>query len=543
MTLSTMVTTWFVSSRVEQGALDSATQNAVLKTKEFMLLRAYYTKNVMTKVTANSSIRGSINHKTEQNTIPLPATMVHDLSREFSKLAQGQNINLLSKFPYPNRTNRRLDNFSEAAWNHLTQNPGGIYKEVSENKKGQKLVRVAIADKMVSQICVDCHNSHPQSPKTDWKLGDTRGILEVTLPVDIANVAQIGPLLLIGLVAAVILLLVIYTVIRKVVLNPLDTIKEGMGKGADKVLSHRISLSTDTEMNDIADSYNQMVSNLEAANNEIETIVGSLQSSIVSLDSTAQQTDASVQTQKRDTEQMAAAIEELGVSAGSVSQSTQSALEMVGKTTDSTQQGMLVMEDSTRSINQLRDSMMSAADVIKQLDEESDRIGTVLDVIRGIAEQTNLLALNAAIEAARAGEQGRGFAVVADEVRTLASRTQESTEEIQKMIESLQTGTTRAVTVIADGQEVTQTNVDKINEASQALSVIIDSVTELSRLNNEIAHSAQEQTEVTGSVANNIYQVSQMAEQTARHSQDVTNNTGKLSQAAGNLSKLISEYK
>ncbi len=235
---------------------------------------------------------------------------------------------------------------------------------------------------------------------------------------------------------------------------------------------------------------------------------------------------------------MAAAIEELSASAGSVSESTQSALKMVGKTTDSTQRGILVMKDSTHSINQLRASMESTADVITELDVESNRIGSVLDVIRGIAEQTNLLALNAAIEAARAGEQGRGFAVVADEVRTLANRTQESTEEIQIMIESLQSGTTRAVSVIKGGQETTQ-----INEASLALSDIINSVDKLSRLNSSIAHSSQEQTIVTGTIASNISKVSLMAENTARYSQEVTNDTSMLAQAAANLSMLISKYR
>jgi methyl-accepting chemotaxis protein len=281
-----------------------------------------------------------------------------------------------------------------------------------------------------------------------------------------------------------------------------------------------------------------LASNLESANKDILTIVDSLQSSILSLDATAQQTDSSAQTQKNETEQMAAAIEELSASAGSVSESTQSALKMVGKTTDSTQRGILVMKDSTHSINQLRASMESTADVITELDVESNRIGSVLDVIRGIAEQTNLLALNAAIEAARAGEQGRGFAVVADEVRTLANRTQESTEEIQIMIESLQSGTTRAVSVIKGGQETTQ-----INEASLALSDIINSVDKLSRLNSSIAHSSQEQTIVTGTIASNISKVSLMAENTARYSQEVTNDTSMLAQAAANLSMLISKYR
>lgn len=282
----------------------------------------------------------------------------------------------------------------------------------------------------------------------------------------------------------------------------------------------------------------KLASNLESANKDILTIVDSLQSSILSLDATAQQTDSSAQTQKNETEQMAAAIEELSASAGSVSESTQSALKMVGKTTDSTQRGILVMKDSTHSINQLRASMESTADVITELDVESNRIGSVLDVIRGIAEQTNLLALNAAIEAARAGEQGRGFAVVADEVRTLANRTQESTEEIQIMIESLQSGTTRAVSVIKGGQETTQ-----INEASLALSDIINSVDKLSRLNSSIAHSSQEQTIVTGTIASNISKVSLMAENTARYSQEVTNDTSMLAQAAANLSMLISKYR
>jgi methyl-accepting chemotaxis protein len=258
MALSTMITTWYVSSGIEQAALDSAVQNAELKTREFKALRAYYTKNIIKKVLSNSSISASFNHKENPNKIPLPATMVHDLSTEFSNLSQGQKINLLSKYPFPNRTSRQLDEFSTTAWNYLTQNPDGIYKEVSENGDGGKTIRLAIADKMVSQACVDCHNSHPQSPKTDWKLGDTRGVLEVTLPVNIADVAHVGPLLLIGLISGLIMLFAIFIVAKKVILTPLDTIKEGMAKGADSVLSHRISLSTNTETDDIADSYNQI---------------------------------------------------------------------------------------------------------------------------------------------------------------------------------------------------------------------------------------------------------------------------------------------
>jgi methyl-accepting chemotaxis protein len=202
-----------------------------------------------------------------------------------------------------------------------------------------------------------------------------------------------------------------------------------------------------------------------------------------------------------------------------------------------------MMGRAVGSMQQLAGEIGTAGDVIDTLKSESENIGSVLGVIRGVAEQTNLLALNAAIEAARAGEQGRGFAVVADEVRTLASRTQESTEEIQAMIERLQNEAGKAVAVMQSGRNKTRETLDHAAEADQSLANIVDLVASITGMNTQIASAAQQQTGVAEELDRNVVHIAQLAEQTVTGSEQTAMASGELAKLGENLRTLLSQFK
>ncbi|MEJ2405212.1 MAG: methyl-accepting chemotaxis protein [Candidatus Thiodiazotropha sp.] len=181
--------------------------------------------------------------------------------------------------------------------------------------------------------------------------------------------------------------------------------------------------------------------------------------------------------------------------------------------------------------------------MIKQLETESNNIGSVLDVIKSIAEQTNLLALNAAIEAARAGEQGRGFAVVADEVRTLAGRTQSSTQEIEEMISKLQAGTSNAVKVMDQGMSMTRVGVDQAALAGEALQTINTAVEHISVMNSQIASAAEEQSSVTEEINRSIISINQVADQTSSGAQQTAAASDDLAKLTEQLKGLVDHFK
>jgi len=201
------------------------------------------------------------------------------------------------------------------------------------------------------------------------------------------------------------------------------------------------------------------------------------------------------------------------------------------------------VNQSISAIQQLSKEVSNAAEVIGEVKQSSTEIGGVLDVIKTIAEQTNLLALNAAIEAARAGEQGRGFAVVADEVRTLASRTQQSTEEIERMIDSLQAKADDAVNVMHKNTELAEQTVTYANSAGEALGEITSSIDTINRMNEHIATAAEEQTHVAEEINRNIVNINDVAHDTVEDSNQTAESSVRLSELAMELKSLTAKFK
>ena len=233
---------------------------------------------------------------------------------------------------------------------------------------------------------------------------------------------------------------------------------------------------------------------------------------------------------------MSATIREIAESAEKAAGSAMSA-------NDSAVAGNEVVGQLFTTNERLAKEVSGIADVIEKLRGESDSIGSVVDVIRGIAEQTNLLALNAAIEAARAGEQGRGFAVVADEVRTLASRTQQSTSEIQEMIENLQGGTGQAVRAIDAGQKITAETVDQTTQARDALQAIVSAVATIRDMNAQIATAAEEQTVAAHEIDKSVTDISQLSEQSAQNSEHTLAASRELAELSERMRDVVNQFK
>ena len=247
--------------------------------------------------------------------------------------------------------------------------------------------------------------------------------------------------------------------------------------------------------------------------------------------------------QRSQTTQVATAMNEMTATVQEVARNVSEAADAAKKGQDEAASGQQVVSATVNSIRKLSSEVDTAANVIARLEESSEKIGSVLDVINGIAEQTNLLALNAAIEAARAGEQGRGFAVVADEVRTLASRTHESTLEIREMIETVQTGTNDAVTVMGRGKEAAKDSVSQVEQAGTSLQAILEMVSTITSMTNQIASAAEEQSLTAEEINRNVESIHQISEQTASGAEQTARSSSELSDLANRLEGLVGQFR
>jgi len=308
-------------------------------------------------------------------------------------------------------------------------------------------------------------------------------------------------------------------------------------------LTKRLSGSKLAELNELAELTNSFVGKVQNDVREVGETVINLAATSDQLQSTTKSTKAVLERQQMETDQVATAINEMSATINEVARNAVNASESAVLADEHSQNGNKVVSETVAVINKLAAEVERAAGVIHSLDEHSALIGQVSDVIKGIAEQTNLLALNAAIEAARAGEQGRGFAVVADEVRALAHRTHESTEEIQTIIEKLQSSASEAVSVMESGQTQANACVQQAIEAGGALEMITTEVTKISDMNTQIASAAEEQGAVSEEINRSVVNIREVSDQTVIEMNSLTQSSDNLLGVVGRLQTLIGHFK
>jgi len=433
------------------------------------------------------------------------------------------------------------------------------YSVVDEEKNELRYFRAVKLDKQ----CEACHGAPATSeqlwqrsdgrdilgyPMENKRAGDLHGAFEIIRPLEPAY-AQLHNNLWItaGLALLALILLCIsgYLAIDKIIITPLTDLAlklQDISSGGGN-LKARLKVEGKNELTWLAASFNGFVKKISKTIDEIRDTSEKLGQHSLTLSSAAQTTESGVNMQQSETTMVATAMEQMTATTKEVATNAINASDAVSSADHEATNSKNIVAQVVASINNLASEVESAANVIHQLDSDSESIGEVLSVIQGIAEQTNLLALNAAIEAARAGEQGRGFAVVADEVRTLASRTQNSTQEIQKTIERLQARAREAVKVMENGKQQAAASVEQAASSGNALDNINAKISIVHDMNNQIASAAEEQTAVAEEINRNIQNISAVFEQTSSGAQKTSTSCNDLLVLAEQLKEAVGHFK
>ncbi len=326
------------------------------------------------------------------------------------------------------------------------------------------------------------------------------------------------------------------------VVSSIETISDEIDSG-NCDLTNQLEPSASPIGERLTDAINKLVSAFAKIIRDVSDSSAQVAESSTGLTQMAQSAQDSTHRQRSESEQVATAMTQMTASAQEVAKNATNGAEYAKQADQQTVQGSKVVEETISEISSLAANVERAGDVINELEKDSDSIGSVLDVIQGIAEQTNLLALNAAIEAARAGEQGRGFAVVADEVRSLASRTQDSTQEIQTIISRLQTRSKEAVTVMSEGKQQAVVSVEQAQATGQALSDIAAKVSELEHVSTQIAIAANEQGAVAEEINRNIVSINDVSEQNSEAAIQLSSESLSLATLSEELKASVVRFK
>ncbi|MDA0147450.1 methyl-accepting chemotaxis protein [Vibrio sp. LaRot3] len=343
----------------------------------------------------------------------------------------------------------------------------------------------------------------------------------------------------------VVICTLLFNLLCNILFRPLNNVSQALEQIANGSgdLTQRIEVENDDEVGKLAHNFNTFVGSLQ---NLIRHIREQSESINVQSDSSTQRAQnavSEIHAQQQEITMVATAVTELASATREIASHAEQTAEAAQGSTESTNSGQSLVLRTKDSINSLANELEQASSVIGDLDRHAQEISTVLSTIQGIAEQTNLLALNAAIEAARAGEQGRGFAVVADEVRVLSQRTHSSTEEIKATIDTLQQITNRAVGLMGSSSDLANTSVVDADQATAALDEIHQAVSLISDMATQIATAAEEQTHVTGEITQNITSIKDVADQLVVDTQQSSVESGQLKGQAQELTDKVAMFK
>ena len=410
---------------------------------------------------------------------------------------------------------------------------------IEKNEGNQRRMDVYLLDQEILPLMATIED---QVDELVWlkSQGMENSSLQLLESLDTALIIQ----LILASVALVLGILVAF-IISKMVTVPLgqtvaalEDVAEGEGD-----LTRRLQVKSRDELGTLAGAFNQFSIKLQKLIQDVSACSQQLMQSAQQMSEVVASTETDINTQNQQIDQISSAIEGMTQQVQDVANHTAQAAELAEQTNKNALEGKQIVNQSLQSSSELSTDVDQASTVINELETDVEAISGIVEVIRGIAEQTNLLALNAAIEAARAGEQGRGFAVVADEVRTLASRTQESTEQIQQMIQRLQDGSMQAVQVMTNGKQKAVQGLEHARQAGESLQRISTAVEGMLSMNREIANSADQQGQTANQVSQTVIAVNELSAQTASSSATMANASRQVNELSVQLQSLMSQFK